>query len=244
MISHLNFTIHFRVPFEQGLHVASSCQPASYLTLCPITIQPAVQALIDAAGLFVGVGIHEDLKKFNELLELLSGQRLQFQPPIDAATVARLAGYNLSRYGVATLAWTLIGTTIPKGVVSVGDGMWHRRLGEIPEELQLYARCDTQLVAACFYLLVTCWVFHVMPEFDVITCLSVAKHPRHLLACSAHTRLEAMRLTTAGSKHQPRLALLTLDWPALTAGGCRYLHTARSWLHDRLMTVTAINSDF
>jgi hypothetical protein len=194
----------------------------------------------------------------------LLGQTLQFKPPIDIATVARLAGYNLSRYGVATLAWALLGTTIPKGVVSVEDGIWYRRLGDIPEDLRLYACCDTHLVSACFYVLVACWVFQVMLEFGVVTRLSIAKHPRHLLAWwvthlvddvaaslgaagpwePAPTRLEAMRVVTAGSKHQPLMALLMPDWPAVTAGGCRYLHSARSWLRDRLMTFAALDSDF
>jgi hypothetical protein len=103
-----------------------------------------------------------------------------------------------------------------------------------------------------------------MPEFNVVTRLSIAKHPRHLLAWwvthlvdnvaaslgaagpwePAPTRLEAMRVVTTGSKHQPLMALLTPDWPAVTAGGCRYLHSARSWLRDRLMTFAALNSDF
>jgi hypothetical protein len=185
-----------------------------------------------------GVSIHEDLEKFNKLLEIHTGQRLSFKPPIDVTVVARLAGFNLLRYGVANLIWTLLGSVVPKGVVSVGEGEWHLPLQEIPDALRIYLRCDTVLVAYCLYILIVCWVMHVMPDFDVVTQVSVAKHPRYLLkwwvshmiddiasslgAASlwepAHTRREGMRLASAGSTYQPLLCLLTPDWPAVTAG--------------------------
>jgi hypothetical protein len=162
------------------------------------------------------------------------------------------------------LVWTLLGSVVPKGVVSVGDGKWHLPLQEIPDALRIYLRCDTVLVAYCLYILTICWVMHVMPDFDVVTRLSVAKCPHSLLkwwvshmlddiASSlgaaglwepAHTRREGMRLASDGSTHQPLLCLLTPDWPAVTAGGCRYLHTARAWLLDRLMTLASLDSEF
>jgi hypothetical protein len=85
-------------------------------------------------------------------------------------------------FGHADLTINLRVAISPKGVVSVGDGKWHLPLGDIPEALRLYLRCDTLLVAYCFYVLIVCWVFHVMPEFDVVARLSAAKTPRHLLA--------------------------------------------------------------
>jgi hypothetical protein len=54
-------------------------------------------------------------------------------------------------------------------------------------------------------------------------------HPGHL-----PLRLEAVRATTSGSDHQSLLLCLTPDWPTVAARGCRYLHTARAWLVDRL----------
>jgi hypothetical protein len=183
--------------------------------------------VIDAAGPLAGVGIHEDLEK---PLEILTGQRLSFKPPIDVAVVTCLTGFNLPQHGVANLIWTLLGSVVPKGVVSVGDGKWHLPLQEIPDALRIYLRCDTFLVAYCLYVLVVCWVVHGMPDFDVVARLSATKHPRSLLmwwvahmddiASSlgaaglwepAHTRREGMRLASAGSTHQPLLCLLTPD---------------------------------
>jgi hypothetical protein len=60
----------------------------------------------------------------------------------------------------------------------------------------------------------------------------------------ADTRPEGMRLASMGSKHQFLLCHLTPDWPAVTAGGCCYFHTARSWLLDRLPTLAALDSEF
>jgi hypothetical protein len=264
MFGHSDLTVHFRVPIARGTHCAGAGELVGYLTIEPLEFQPGLQAVIDAAGPLAGVGIREDLEKFNKLLEILTGQRLSFKPPIDVAVVARLAGFNLPRHGVANLIWSILGSVVPKGVVSVGDGKWHLPLQEIPDALRVYLRCDTVLVSYCLYVLVVCWVIHVMPDFDVVMRLSIARHPRSLLqwwvgqmvdnvASSlggagswepANTRPEGMRLPSMGSKHQFLLCHLTPDWPAVTAGGCRYFHTARSLLLDRLPTLAALDSEF
>jgi hypothetical protein len=116
MFGHADLTVHLRVPIARGLHVYGRGEPVSYLTLEPLELQPGLQAVIDAAGPLAGVGIHEDLVKFNKLLEILTGQRLNFKPSIDVAVVARLAGFNLPCHGVANLVWTLLGSVSPRGL--------------------------------------------------------------------------------------------------------------------------------
>jgi hypothetical protein len=259
MIGHMELALHIRMPFTE-----TDDNGKIFLTISPITLQPELSELLDVIGTVVGVGIHKDLREFNDFLEVLSGERLKFAEPIDAAVVAHLAGFNLPRHGVANLVWTTLGGYLPKAVASVGDGLWYGVFLRLPEELQLYARGDTAQMALTYWVLVACWVFHMFPEFHVVASVTTATTVRELIVhwvdsfideylthiekpavwAPVTTRFEAVSLLLEGSPRKQLFLRLTPDWPAVTTGGCRFFHTARVWFADRLPGLIAADPDF
>jgi hypothetical protein len=75
-----------------------------FLTRAPCKLQPELQELIDAAGVLVGVNIHEDLRDFNFHIDIVTGSRLRFLHPIDVSVVARLAGSTFPAMAWPTLS--------------------------------------------------------------------------------------------------------------------------------------------
>jgi hypothetical protein len=154
MVGTHRFAIHVRIPFGRKVrHV-----------LAPAEFPPELQELFNTADVMVGVGVLEDLTKFGAFLTLITRQKLIFRPPIDLAVVARLAGYNLPRHGVAPLVWMFLGCHLPKGEASVGDGRWNVPYHELGTPLRCYLSGDIGQVFLTFYLVITAWVQHIFPD--------------------------------------------------------------------------------
>jgi hypothetical protein len=259
MIGHVGWAVHICIP------VKSSVQDGrQFLTISPGTLQPELQELIDACGHLVGVGIHDDIGAFNFTLRSLFGATLSFPPPIDVSVVARLAGFNLPRAGVNNLVWVCLGGFLPKGVASVGDGLWYRQSHTLPLPLLRYLQGDVSQVALVFWVLVVCWVWNVFPDVHAVskcsTTRSVIDILRHWVdvilvrrVSSLHpvnnwepasSRQAIVERVAAGSTFLPLLLVLVPDWPSVVAGGCRYFHTARAWLVSILPALIEIDPGF
>jgi hypothetical protein len=110
-------------------------------------------------------------------------------------------------------------------------------------------------VALTFWVLTACWVLNIFPDIHAVSKVSEAKSFARLLthwtsdviqqklsAVGGDNKLWSPQLSrgamVAPAVHTTELVRqfeqLTPDWPAVTAGGCRYFHTARAWLVDRL----------
>jgi hypothetical protein len=163
MIGHLGWAIHIRINLE-----AMTDGNPNMLTLAACTLQPELQTLIDEAGTLVRVGICEDISKFNDVLQMVSGERLRFYDPVDAAVLARLAGINTPKHSVQNLVWLCLGGYLPKDRASVGDNKWHLPTSAVPHNLRQYLRGDTTQLALAVWVLIECWVMHVFPDLHAV----------------------------------------------------------------------------
>jgi hypothetical protein len=116
MIGNVGYAVHLCL--DLGSH---SGEGTNHLCLRTGTLQPEIQTLLDMAGPLVGVGIKEDIDRFNDLLEMVFGKRLVFGDALDAAVIARLAGVNISKHSVQTLVWLCLSGHLPKDRAFVGD---------------------------------------------------------------------------------------------------------------------------
>lgn len=259
MIGHDEWAVHLRVPLNS---VTASGDRT--LTLNPGQFRPELQELIDVAGSLVGVSVQTDIDEFCWLLRQLYGRTLNFAPPISATTLARLAGFNLAKGGVQSLVWTVLGGFLPKKHASVGDGLWNEPASTLSDPYVQYLAGDTAQVALLAWVLVVVWTYNIFPDFHAVAKCSVARHVGDLIRHWATTvvegrvsqlyeqlnwdpvtsRREIVERVAARSEHRQFFGLLTPDWPAVTAGGCRYFHTARAWLVDRLPLLQSASSDF
>jgi hypothetical protein len=87
MIGNVGYAVHLRL--DLGSH---SGEGTNNLCLRTGTLQPEIQTLLDVAGPLVGVGIKDDIDKFNDMLELVFGKRLIFSKPLDAAVISLRTG--------------------------------------------------------------------------------------------------------------------------------------------------------
>jgi hypothetical protein len=125
-----------------------------------------------------------------------------------------------------------------------------------------YLAGDTAQVALLAWVLVVVWTYNIFPDFHAVAKCSVSRHVGDLLRHWATTVVEGrvahlyeqlnwdpvtreiVERVAARSEHRQFLSLLTPDWPAVTAGRCRYFHTARAWLVDRLPVLQSASSGF
>jgi hypothetical protein len=212
------------------------------------------------AGPLVGVGIKDDIDKFNDMLELVFGKRLIFGNAIDAAVVGRLAGVNISKHSVQALVWLCLGGHLPKDRASVGDNTFE----ELPQALQLYIRGDTTQLGLAVWILLCCWVAHMFPDLHAVFKVSRARSAGDLLSWW-FSEVVTLKLRLIHKVPQwtpvthrdlvPRalgiddnfgkwLTTMTPDWPSISAGGCRYAHSCRAWLASRMDPLISADGQF
>jgi hypothetical protein len=259
MIGHLGWAIHVRINLE-----AMTDSDPNTLTLAACTLQPELQTLIDEAGTLVGVGICEDISKFNDVLQMISGERLRFYDPVDAAVLARLAGINTPKHSVQNLVWLCLGGYLPKDRASVGDNKWHLPTSAVPNNLRQYLRGDTTQLALAVWVLIVCWVMHVFPDLHAVFKTSVAITAGDLIRwwvrriidervielrsapawSPATTREEAVRSLGFSEALEDFFCHLTPRWPSIAAGGARFFHDCRAWHASRMDTLLAVDPRF
>jgi hypothetical protein len=169
MIGNVGYAVHLRLDLS-----SHSGEGTNNLCLRPGTLQPEIQTLLDVAGPLVGVGIKEDIDKFNDMLKLVFGKRLIFGDAIDAAVIAHLSGVNISKHSVQALVLLCLGGHLPKDRASVGDNTWDFPFEELPQALQLYIRGDTTQLGLAVWILLCCWVAHMFPDLHAVFKVSKA----------------------------------------------------------------------
>ena len=250
MFGHVGWEIHLRLPILEG---ADPDYPKR-LSISPGELQPGVQKLIEAAGSLAGVNIGADISEFNEVIRAFYCTQLNFRPPVELQPLARLAGYNLTRYAVDALCWVTLGGILPKGLCSIGDGRWHQPWPSLPASLQAYLSADIGQVALIFWCLLAAWLMNLFPDLHAVVKVSrfasgadlvvwwydmvVLRQVIHLRSphnwLRADSRKTIIDAIASGTSHHKELKQLLPDWPSVTAGGCRYFHTARAFLVELL----------
>jgi hypothetical protein len=242
------FTLCLRPPI-----MYKTTEEGTFMTLHHIELPASFRDLIDAAGLLVGVGIHHDVREFEDLLLAVAGEKISFHAPVDLAVIARLAGYNLLHHSVSALALTFLGIYLPKNQASIGDGLWYKPLHELGIEYGHYIIGHIAQVFLTATVVIISWVFYIFPDIHAITKASLAQSAIDLLdwwvqyiiiheldcipECSTWTPVTSQAEAIPTVIQDPIYAefhqTLVPDWPHITSGGCRCFHSARSWLFSR-----------
>jgi hypothetical protein len=76
----------------------------------------------------------------------------------------RAAQDTTSRGTLSTLNFLVFGMIMPKGIVSLGDGKWHRKVRDITTALRTYIAQDISQATAIAWVLLTCWILQVFPD--------------------------------------------------------------------------------
>jgi len=133
MFGHLGWEVHLRLPINKN-----DTGTDDTLVVTGFQLQPEIYKLVEAAGTLAGIGITADIQSFNRSVRALFGATLKFQTPLEVQPLARLAGYNLPRYAVDAVCWTVLGSILPKGLCSKGDDRWHEPWDTLPPALKAY----------------------------------------------------------------------------------------------------------
>jgi len=249
MIGHVGWQVHIRLPTDKIHQVDDD----SLLAITPGQLQPNLVRLLKECKNLTGVGVTKDLRQFFEVVKALYGSDLlkKIPPSTELETLARFAGYNCPRYSMATLNWIAMGTLMPKGRCSMGDGNWHFPWANLPKPLQAYLIGDIAQAAAISWILTMCWVIHIFPDMHLVRQVSVFNQLSLLRWWQSQvishlpdalpgqwtpvsSRKDMVELLTTSSNHSNFLRSMHPDWPSITSGGARFLHTVRSFFVARL----------
>jgi hypothetical protein len=121
-----------------------------------------------------GVGINDDLRKFDRVMRALYGEDLWDYTisAVELDTLARFAGYYLVRYSLAVLNLVVFGMIMLKGVPSDGNGLWHKRIREIPQPLHAYKAQDISQPAWLSWVFSACWILQAFPDTHAVSQVS------------------------------------------------------------------------
>lgn len=247
MVGHLDWELDLRLPIRPD--------PASGSGLIVRTggsaLPQELGGLVDTFGVLCGIGVANDIAVFNESVSVLFGTKLRFAPPVDLHLLARLAGFNLTRYAVEVLSWICLGGLLPKGECSIGDQRWHQPRAELPAALVAYMSADIGQVAAIAWVLTASWVMTLFPDVHAVIKTSRFRNCKELLEwwhltaitgllageeCPSTTwvpvsdRRKAVSWLSLDRDKEDFFVQTAPDWSSVSAGGCRYFHSARSFL--------------
>jgi hypothetical protein len=247
MLGHVGWALHLRL-HATGLHEGGR----RILVIQPGVLQPELLAFLREVPYFCGVGVSQDLLSFSNLLSGMYGKSASFydhRRVLELSLIAGIAGYEMPRKSVGSMCWFAFGTVLPKGICSTGDGRWHEPYHRLPTPLQLYLEGDITQVAAIAWLLVTARLIVTFPDLHLVSQISAftpaelaACHGEFLMTCLQGViknqetplewgRWEALRRYCPGTRPH---VILTPKWPNVTAGGPRYLHSARAWVLEAI----------
>ena len=249
MFGHLGWEVHLRLPINKN-----DTGTDDTLVVTGFQLQPEIYKLVEAAGTLAGIGITADIQSFNRSVQALFGTTLKFKTPLEVQPLARLAGYNLPRYAVDAVCWTVLGSILPKGLCSKGDDRWHEPWDTLPPALKAYLSADIGQVALITWCFTIAWLIHLFPDLHAVVKLSKFTSGSDLLLwwqdmvilrkvvglhcpsswTRAVSRTCMVDVVTSGTGHVIDFKELIPDWPSIVAGGCRFFHTARAFLISKL----------
>ena len=255
VIGHIGWCIDLRLPIDEDKN--------RNLLLVPGKLLPEFWELLREANSLVGVGITNDLNEFLKIIKALFGESQFFPRPIELQPIVRLAGFNLIRYAVGNLVWVFLGAILPKGECSNGDGRWHQAWTDLSKSHRAYLSGDVGQVAATFWVATNSWLMRIFPDIHVVTQISkissgpelmnwwvlevithhMPKMPHNKTWEPGHSPTQMLEKIFLGIDGFEVFSALAPDWPSIVAGGCRFLHTARSFLIDRLPFLRQLDSD-
>ena len=215
-----------------------------------------VVAFLEEIPVIMGSGVHADLMVVEELFGILSHGELRMKGFLDLASLAVLAGWQLSRSDMLPLAVITVGMVMNK-VVVMADGKWGLRWSQIPPALQVYAIGNVKMGYLTYSVLISLLLRQLFPDPELVCRLSrcspgswVAWFNNLVRDTLVGTAVEALpSAITSGSRSQlmetikarnlgggipleapERIKFLAglVVWPVLTMGGPRYLHCVRS----------------
>ena len=178
--------------------------------------------------------------------------------PVEIQWLLRFAGIATSHSGVHHVLWWALHFFAPKShFVSTGDGMWGLPFCQLPEPLQLYCLTDTIMVARATNVIAMLWMANKLPDLAHIYQVTGLRHRaimtwflrdvvikgiEHCTACDFTRRTSMLaenrpvrsisdvlnQLQIPSTIPAYQFYTETAEWPSVTAGGARFLHSVRA----------------
>ena len=230
----------------------------SYI-LSRIRVQDSIIKFLNSVPLCTGLGVKDDVAEVELYFGLFSGKPVNMKGFVDLSELAVMSGYALRSRTMTTMGIQILGTVLNKMVSTgddkwswawdeLPDSLKVYALGDVRMGHMTYNILSAVIIQDYFPdPEVVCKYFNSTNQQEVgAWFLNLLAHTMDGIELhqerfkSAETRIEMMkclRFRYAGSSElmedcPPRVRLwikLLGDWPAVTAGGCRYLLQCRSW---------------
>ena len=227
--------------------------------LSQVHVQDSVIDFLNSVPLCTGLGVKEDVAEIELYFGLFSGKPVNMKGFVDLSELAVMAGYALRSRSMTTLGIQVLGTVLNKMVSTGDDKWswaWEKlpdslkvyALGDLRMGYMTYNILSAVIIqdyfpdpeVVCKYFdstdqgKVGAWILDLL----AYTMDGLELHQEDFK--TANTRIEMMkclRFRYAGSSElmedcPPRVRLwikMLGDWPAVSAGGCRFLLQCRSW---------------
>ena len=261
MVGHVGWQVHVRVP----LTATTDACGRKILKLTPGKLQKGVARFLKALGTVTGVGITKDLEEFFALTSRLYGENFLkiMAIPTELENIALQAGYKMGRTGVEMLNWVCFGTILAKGKLSMGDKNWDTPWDLLHVPSRGYLAGDIGQPAGAAAILGYFWLLHIFPDACAVRELSALDGTRlvRFWDSGVFPMLTPERTILGGSPPDDegkkawddqvlfkancvRLRDLEPGWPAVTAGGPRFIHATRAFLISKLELLNATHEEF
>ncbi len=216
------------------------------------------QALAAITLVGVGEGIREDIDQWKEVVQTLWKNAPSLETSLASLVnlewISRLAGINTTLHSpLRQQLWLTLGVILANGSLSGlgGGSSWVLPFSQLPLDFQLHVWAETQQVCLTAWVLIVAWIAHLFPDAALVRQLTVltpgalikwffdhivikllshcSQLPPRRVDFSLSRRMALVRL---GIPPEPRYDVLRLcpDWPAVSAGGARFLHSVRAFL--------------
>jgi hypothetical protein len=217
------------------------------------------EALSASTLVGVGEGIREDIDQWKEVVQTLwqsaaPSLETSLASLVNLEWISRLAGINTTLHSpLRQQLWLTLGVILANGSLSGlgGGSSWVLPFSQLEPDLQLHVWAETQQVCLTAWVLIVAWIAHLFPDAALVPQLTVltpgalikwffdhivikllshcAQLPPRRVDFSLSRRMALVRL---GIPPEPRYDVLRLcpDWPAVTGGGARFLHSVRAFL--------------
>ena len=258
MVGHIGWQIHIRLPVKK---VNGSSE---HLAVTSGVLQPSLVRLLQELGHLAGLGVMKSLQPFFDVAQALYRKDLwpSNWRAVDIPVLARCAGYNLEDDSLVMLNWIALGTILPGGDASAsaaGDGRWHEPWASLPKPLQAYLAGEIAQPAAIAWVLHMCWLLQLFPDVHAVVQVSfldlgdlirwwqdqvvldmiaapLLTWPNNSNSCwiPQGTRTEMVAKIFSSGPSLSFFTAMNVDWPSVTGGGARFIHTVRSFLVSRI----------
>ena len=258
MVGHVGWQVHVKLPVTS----TRDAKGRRTLKMEPGELQESVLPFFNEIGEVTGVDVEDDLTKFFLVVQKMFGVNLwrhKIKYPLELSRLARVAGYNLTRYGVEVLNWICFGTLLAKGWVSKGDGKWDLPWDELTVPFRSYMAGDIGQCAGAANVLWYLLIIRIFPDPHAVQQLSSLTPQLLLEWCvtylgrnisletkispweAADTMATVWDLLVDEDEEGKQVRGLFPTWPAVTSGGARYTHAARAFLLKSTPALNAID---